>query len=786
MERRRLFAALTAVRAGSTRVVELAGEPGSGKTRLLNELSSTAARQGVRVLTGRCSELDRDPLLHLLAPPPPAPAPPLSAAGADRSSPEDAPEPGAAPAPRWGEPRPDRPEPSDAAAADCAARLAAFRAALGRHAREPLVLILDDFHWADEASVQFIDHLLRWPLDAALLLIVAHRPAQSGARLRGTLAHCAELGTVERIELAPLTRAEAGLVLGLPADDEVLAGLHQASAGNPHWLVVLAELDRPPMPGGLALPGDGLFSQFTARMLGETVLLSAWEHAVLDAAVVLGGEPDLDFLAAVAGLDHEATCVGVAGLARRDLLRSAAGATRFVLRHALVRRALYPRVSPWWREAAHRRAAAFLADRNAPAAEQAAHLELCGDLSAPEDLQVLIRAAAECVRAEPQQAVHWCRVALRSLDQGDPAADRRAEVMLLLARTLGGCGRLQESRDLLHEILRLVPEPVHTRAVAVSLCAVTEYLIGHRPEARALLAAEADNAESYPAQDRARLLIEHALLTIGGEAQLGPGRLAAVFASVARGGVDRVTEAGALVLRALDDVLGGRYAESDVSIEVCQAKIDGLADPALADNLFYISALAWAELYTARFRDAERHFRRAIAIAESSGNLVVIPMFLNGLLYVDLHVGPLDTVATGRWRRNAMAAGPAETVRTVSLALESMHALWTDVEDDTRGLRLAEESFSTFPAGACGRTSSILALASANALDGDASRCTTLLLTSGGGPGLPNLPDVLRPMSFELLTYAAAATGNPTAEDWSARAWEAAQSLPMPHQRAYA
>lgn len=780
---RRLEAALAAARAGSARVVELAGEPGSGKTRLLNELSATATRAGVRVLTGRCTEQDRDLLLHLLsvlpavavgaedvpAFPPPA-RDPVAEHGPGRS-----PDLGAASLAQPG-------------GSDIATRLSAARAALSRHTRVPLVLILDDFHWAGEDSVEIVDHLLRWPLDAPLLLVVAHRPAQSGARLRSSLAHCAELGTAERIELRPLTLAEAVRMLGLPAADDVLRTLHETSAGNPHVLAMLAEMDRTPMPGGLALPQDGLFNQFTARVLGETALLDAWEQAVLDAAIVLGAQAGPDYLAAVSGLDYDAACVAVAGLVCRDLLRPAAGSNRFGLRHALLRRALYPRLSPWWREPAHRRAAAFLAERNAPAAEQAAQLELCGDLSAPKDLQVLIQAAAECVRTEPRMAVHWCRVALRSLEQSDAAADRRAEVMLLLARTLGGCGRLQESRDLLHEILRLVPEPVHIRALAASLCAVVEYLLGHRPEARALLAAEAEHAESYPRRDSARLLIEHALLCIGGQAQLGPGRLAEVYASVARGGVDRVTEAGALVLRALDDVLGGRYAESDVSIEVCQAKIDSLSDPALADNLFYISALAWAELYTARFADAERHFRRAIAIAESSGNLVVIPMFLNGLLYVDLYVGPLDIVDTENWGGESLAAGPASTVRTVTLALESMHALWTDVEDDTRGLRLAEESYSAFPdaAGVCGRASSILATASANALDGDVSRCMALLLTSGGGTGLPNLPEVLRPMSFELLTYAAAAAGNSTAEDWSARAWTAAEAWPMPHQRGYA
>jgi DNA-binding CsgD family transcriptional regulator len=646
------------------------------------------------------------------------------------------------------------------------------------------VLILDDFHWADEISVEFIDHLLRWPPDAPLLLVVAHRPAQSGARLGSTLAHCAELGTVERIELRPLTRAESGLILALPEDDEVLAGLHEAARGNPHWLAVLAGLDRAPAPGLPIRPDDDLFHQFTVRTLGEVALLGADERAVLDAAVVLGQEVDLDFLAVVAGLDYDRACDGITALTRRDLLR-AVGPYRFALRHRLLGRALEPEVSSCSAELAHRRAAVFLAERDAPAVDQAVHLERCGSLADPEDLAVFVRAAADTMRTAPRSAVHWCRVALRRLEQSAGDAAGRAEVMLLLARTLGGSGQLPESRELLHEILGLMPEPGPTRAAAVSLCAITEYLIGHRPEARALLAAEVEHADRYPPEEGARLRIEQGLLIMSGEVGLEPGMVEAVRASAGRGGVDRATQAGALALQALDDVLHCRYAEADESIPACAARIDGIADAALSDKLLYLVALAWAELYTARFHDAERHFRRAIAIAENAGNIVVIPMFLNGLLYVDLYIGPLDEVQTEDWRTGAMLGGHGDDVRTVSLALESMYALWND-DEGARALRLAEESFSAYPSRLCGKSSSALALASANAMDGDVSRSVSLLLTSGGGPGLANLAGALRPMCYELLTYAAAAAGHPTTEDWAARAEDCADALPMPHQRAYA
>ncbi|WP_462183726.1 AAA family ATPase [Frankia sp. AgKG'84/4] len=59
-ERRRLLAALDAVADGAARVVEVSGEPGSGKSRLLGELTRQAARRGLPVVTGRCAPADRD------------------------------------------------------------------------------------------------------------------------------------------------------------------------------------------------------------------------------------------------------------------------------------------------------------------------------------------------------------------------------------------------------------------------------------------------------------------------------------------------------------------------------------------------------------------------------------------------------------------------------------------------------------------------------------------------------------------------------------------------------
>ena len=82
--------------------------------------------------------------------------------------------------------------------------------------RRPLVLALDDVHWADPASVELLAALLRSPPDAAVLLVVAGRPRQLPERLAAALHRADRQGAVTRIELAGLAPDAAAELLGEP------------------------------------------------------------------------------------------------------------------------------------------------------------------------------------------------------------------------------------------------------------------------------------------------------------------------------------------------------------------------------------------------------------------------------------------------------------------------------------------------------------------------------------------------------------------------------------------
>ena len=143
----------------------------------------------------------------------------------------------------------------------------AVRALLQRLAMgHPVVLMLDDVHWADDASLELIAHLLRRPPPAPVLIALAFRAGQVPNSLLAALDQAARDGLVSEIGLGPLTEAEAGVLLGAPA----LPAIYRQSGGNPFYL---EELARAPAPaaaepgtegargraagrGGRARPGD--------------------------------------------------------------------------------------------------------------------------------------------------------------------------------------------------------------------------------------------------------------------------------------------------------------------------------------------------------------------------------------------------------------------------------------------------------------------------------------------------------------------------------------------------
>ncbi|HVH06227.1 MAG TPA: AAA family ATPase [Myxococcota bacterium] len=475
----RLERALDAALAGRGGLVLLAGEPGIGKTRTAEELARKANERGAQVLLGRCFEGEGAPafwpwlqvLRGLAAATDPARL--RTALGSDAATLAQL-------VPELGSVRSD----AIAAAAGEQARFRLFdalAATLRRRAQQgPLVLVLDDLHWADEASLRALEFLAHELRGAALLVVATFRDVEVRrdhplARLLGALAR---EPACERIALRGLEEADVGAlvaaVLGAEPPPELARTVHEMTEGNPFFVSELARLlgeggGADAAPSALALP------QSVRDAIGRRLdAVSPACNEVLRTAAVLGRAFDTALLARVAERTpgELLDLVGEA-LGARVLVEQAGGLGRFAFAHALVRQTLYEELRAPLRVRLHRRAAEALeavsaAGEEPPLSEIAHHwFEAAVGGGAEEAIAAAVRAAkrAHALLAYEESARLY-EQALEALAITAPEdAERRFELLAAAAaehaaagardsarahyRTAAGIARAQGRTDLL-------------------------------------------------------------------------------------------------------------------------------------------------------------------------------------------------------------------------------------------------------------------------------------------------------------------------------------------------
>jgi predicted ATPase len=221
---------LAQVARGESAALELVGEPGIGKTRLLSELAARADARGHLVLSGRAGELELDLPFWVFVD-----ALDEYVHGLDPQ--------------RLGELDEDVRAELATVFPSLAGLATGHKTAL-QHERyrshravctlletlaqtEVVVLVLDDVHWADPASVELLGALLHRPPAARVLIALALRPRQASDRLSAALERAHRAGTVTRIELGALDPESARELLGNGAD---ATSLYEESGGNPFYL----------------------------------------------------------------------------------------------------------------------------------------------------------------------------------------------------------------------------------------------------------------------------------------------------------------------------------------------------------------------------------------------------------------------------------------------------------------------------------------------------------------------------------------------------------------------
>ncbi|MFN2504252.1 MAG: AAA family ATPase [Acidimicrobiales bacterium] len=269
-ERAVLERLVSATCAGVPRSLFLTGEPGIGKTHLLAELARRAERLGCLVLEGRAAEFEQelpfgvfiDALDAYVQSLEPRSVDRLAADGLEELA-EVFPSLRSLRSTTW----------TPATAAERFRAYYAVRDLLERlTAKQPMVLILDDLHWADSASLELMAHLLRRPPDAPILLAGSFRTGQGAAGLLVAIDAADLSGEVERIELGPLGAGEASVLLA-GRDVATRDRLYLQSGGNPVYLLQLARVS-PNGPGLAREEGDQVPPAVAAAIAHELDSLS--------------------------------------------------------------------------------------------------------------------------------------------------------------------------------------------------------------------------------------------------------------------------------------------------------------------------------------------------------------------------------------------------------------------------------------------------------------------------------------------------------------------------------
>ncbi len=365
---------------GAGRIVLLAGEAGVGKSRLVGESKRRARERGMAILEGHCFEPDRTlpygPLrdllrAHLRGRAGDAVAGALGPGAPDLAQllPELAtlvPRPSPTPSP---DPELEKRRVFDALCG-FVTRLAAI---------QPLLVVVEDLHWSDSTSLEFLPQLARRVTAAPVLLVLTYRDDEVGTGLAHFLAGLDRERLATELPVSRLAAADveamvrAIFCLPRPAPADLLHVLFALTEGNPFFV---EEMLKSLLLSGDISYADGAWQRRPARewriprgvrdaVQRRSAALPLAAQRVLTLAAVVGQRFDFALLQDLAGLTEDELLAQIKVLVAAQLLVEGS-ADRFAFRHALTREAIYSQLLGRERRALHRAVATALARVDAP------------------------------------------------------------------------------------------------------------------------------------------------------------------------------------------------------------------------------------------------------------------------------------------------------------------------------------------------------------------------------------------------------------------------------------
>jgi DNA-binding CsgD family transcriptional regulator/tetratricopeptide (TPR) repeat protein len=657
----------------------VSGDAGIGKSRLVAEAMQIAERDGFTVLYGQCAEIGDS-------------VPYLPFADAFRTAPPHV-EKAVKERPVLSRLLPDGG--GQAQEADWAglARQQMFGAVLSLlselAAGSPVLLVIEDLHWADATTRHLVTFLARMLHRERVAIIGTYRADDLHRRhpLRGVIAELLRLPMVALVELGPLSAAALSEILSatqsapLPLSAATLNSLVQRAEGNAFYaeeLLTASSCTEGTLPTGLA-----------ALLLSRVERLSDAAQQVLRAAAVAGGGAADDLVRAASGLPDDAYEEAVREAAGHQLL-APEGPDGYRFRHALLREAVYGDLMPGERTRLHARLASLLAtvfaDTGPGAAAELAHHSMASH-DIPGAFAASVRAGAEAERLGAPAEAHrhydlalelWVRV-----EEAEQIAGlTRGKLGLKSALAAAASGDVPRAVHLLRRIRDWVPGAAGSAESAELRSRVGERLAYHLLQsenkqwyAEALDVAEATVRETLdepPTWHRARAMATYAIALMAARRYDDAQEWASRAREAARAAGSASVEADALATTGLLALRGGRSGEA-IGLFTAAVEQAGAAE-AVGVRLRAAYQLAAERLARGELAEAASVAHRGVEWAEAEG-LGLAPF---GLDLQHLHFQA--HFADGCWdHAQELADGFPVRVTRQAEALLSAMALFVDV-----------------------------------------------------------------------------------------------------------
>jgi DNA-binding SARP family transcriptional activator len=414
---------------GHRQLVLLEGEPGIGKTRLAVQLMQACEEEGAIALYGRCdaeTHIPYQPFVEALRRY-------VARTSADRLAPWSA---------ELGRVVPELVAEGEALAPEATERYRLFDAAaevLTDMARaQPVVLVVDDLHWADKSTLLMLRQIVRAAEDSPIMIVAGFRDTERPAILVELLVQLRREGYFESMELRGLDEADTSELIGEfgadPVPEHVHRALWEGTKGNPFFLEEMVRHLRAGSAEGNGAPWPVDLPEGVREVIDRRLAtLSDDARDLLTTAAVVGREFPIELLEALGGHDEDKLDeVLDESVAAQVVAEVPDVYGRFSFTHSLIQQTLYDGLTGTRRARLHLRVAEALERLDGDAAELARHFALAPPARGAAKAVDYAERAAQHASAQLayEEAARLHEVALRSLEQSGTNGERRCVLLL--------------------------------------------------------------------------------------------------------------------------------------------------------------------------------------------------------------------------------------------------------------------------------------------------------------------------------------------------------------------